>query len=264
MKRITLGNIEAWALIDTVQAYPAEAVYPSAGSRLQDYRHHLDEEGRVTLNFACYLVRDGENLVLVDTGWGPEFQGALLAELREAGVEPGAVQTVVFTHLHGDHTGWNLDRQSGQPLFPNAQYLVPRGDWEHYSQQTPPPASFTRDVLPLEAQGKLHLIEGEHRLTPNCIAVPTPGHTPGHTSVAILSGSAGAFILGDVAISPVDVEEPDWEISFDWDAEIARETRRRLLTRLSADGSAVGASHLPGPGWGRFMNRNGRQYWQSD
>jgi glyoxylase-like metal-dependent hydrolase (beta-lactamase superfamily II) len=184
-------------------------------------------------------------------------------ELAAARVDPGSVTHVLFTHLHGDHTGWNLDRASGEPLFPNARYLVPKGDWEHSGAQEPKPESFVRDVEPLAAMGRMELVEGEWSLSRGMTAIPTPGHTPGHTSVAIVSGGERGFILGDVVISPIDAEEPSLANSFDWDNEIARRTREATMERLIEERALVGASHLTAPGLGRFVLAEGRRYWQA-
>jgi glyoxylase-like metal-dependent hydrolase (beta-lactamase superfamily II) len=263
MKRTTVGNVDIIALVDSTAAYPVAGAYPQAGSDATDrYRRHLDAEGRVVLNFGCFLLRDGATTVLVDTGWGPEHDGRLIAELAEAGVAPRDIDLVIFTHLHGDHTGWNVDRASGRPLFSAARYLVPRADWDHYSQQDPPSASFTRDVLPLEAAGCVDLIEGDHVISPALIAVPTPGHTPGHTSIAITSGGEYGFILGDVVISPIDVEDPNVQNGFDWHHGVARTTRVSTLDRLIASGATVGASHLPAPGLGHFVPLGGGRAWR--
>lgn len=260
MQRTRVGNVDVIALVDTIQAYPAAGVYPTAGDAIKGYSHFLDSEGRVALNFGCFALRDGSTTVLVDTGLGPESNGQLLAELDAAGVARESVSSVIFTHLHMDHTGWNLDRATGKPNFPNASYLVPRGDWDHFGAQND--QFFARDVAPLEALGRLDLIEGERVLTQACVALPTPGHTPGHTSVVISSAGERGIILGDVVLSPIDAEEPSLENSFDWNGGIAGETRRLMLDRLSGDGSLVGGSHLPAPGLGRFVRAGGRTAWK--
>lgn len=262
MKRTAVGNVEIVALVDNTAPYPAVAVYPTAGEALESYRHYLDSESRVTLNFGCFLLRDGIRTILVDAGWGPDNNGRLLAELNDAGVATDAIDAVLFTHLHGDHTGWNIDRASGQPAFSRARYLVPRGDWDHYSAQEPPPASFTRDVRPLEGLGCLDLIDGMHTLSPSLTAVPTPGHTPGHTSVAISSNGEYGFVLGDLVLSPVDTEEPGFQNGFDWHHGVARTTRLAVLDRLIEQGATVGASHLPAPGLGHFVRTAGGRRWQ--
>ena len=262
MQRAQVGNVEVVALVDNVQHYPATAVYPGVGDAVNAYKDRLDGEGRIALNFACFLLDDGGHRLLVDTGWGPEFDGKLLEELRAAGIDLASINAVLFTHLHGDHTGWNLDRATGAPLFPNARYLVPRGDWEHYRAAEPMPDSFTRDVVPLEALGRMDLIDGERSLSASLTAVATPGHTPGHTSIAIASGGELGFILGDVVISELDAINPEWPNSFETDNGIARTTRIATIDRLIEQRALVGASHLPVPGLGRFVRTAGRTGWQ--
>lgn len=264
MERRRVGNVEIISLIDNLRTFPAAVVYPTAGEALGRFVGYLDGDGGLSLNFASFVVRDGSTTVLVDTGWGPELDGHLLTELAEAGLTPDAIDVVTFTHLHGDHTGWNLDRASGRPLFPRARYLVPKGDWDHYAAQTPPPDSFTRDMLPLQTADKLELIDGEHSISPVLTTLPTPGHTPGHTSLLISSGGERGCILGDVVISMIDAEMPSLETPFDGDQPLAIATRKAVIERLAADGSLVGASHLPVPGFGRFKIEAGASRWVAD
>jgi glyoxylase-like metal-dependent hydrolase (beta-lactamase superfamily II) len=256
-----VGSIDIVALVDTVSGYPAATVYPQAGEAMSAYANYLDADGNVVLNFGCYLLRDGLTTVLVDAGWGPEEGGRLPDELAAAGVAAAEVDFVLFTHLHGDHTGWNIDRATGKPLFANARYLLPGGDWSYYSKLEPQPASFARDVVPLLAAGVMELIDGEHSITPGITAVPTPGHTPGHTSAAVVSGGSRGYILGDVVISEVDLAEPGWPNAFDWDNDIARATRHRVLEQLT-ETTLVGASHIRSPGLGYFVIEDGRRSWQ--
>jgi glyoxylase-like metal-dependent hydrolase (beta-lactamase superfamily II) len=262
VERRTVGSVEIIALIDTVQAYPATAIYPSAGDEvLRRFAAFMNADGAIELNFASFLLRDGGTTVLVDTGWGPEFNGRLLDELHAAGADPADVDVVTYTHLHGDHTGWNIDRTSGQPLFPRARYLVPKRDWDHYASQQPPPESFSRDVVPLEAMKRMELIDGETTLADSLVTLPTPGHTPGHTSVIVQSGGERGCILGDVVLTMVDARRPELDTSFDWDHPLARATREAMIARLASDGSLVGASHLPVPGFGRFTVSGGASNW---
>lgn len=263
MERRTVGSVEIIALVDSVKAFPANVVYPGAGD-LAQFAAYMDADGAVALNFAAFVVRDGDTTVLVDTGWGPEMEGQLLAEMSAAGVAPDAIDIVTFTHLHGDHTGWNFDRASSKPLFPRARYLVPKGDWDHYGAQTPPPDSFTRDIAPLEATGQLELIEGEHRLSPSLVTLPTPGHTPGHTSVMIAAGGAQGCILGDVVITMIDAEMPSLTTVFDSDQALGVATRTATIARLAAADALVGASHLPAPGFGRFVVEDGESRWVAE
>jgi len=172
MERLYVGSVELVALVDNVAGWPLDSVYRGSKDDLAAAARHAPE-GNVILNFACFLLRDAGTTILVDTGWGPEHDGRLLQELDAAGVDRNSVDIVTFTHLHGDHTGWNLDRQGGWPLFPNARYLVPEKDWRHYSGEANPAGSFARDMVPLESAGVLDLFDGERTLAQSVTAVPT-------------------------------------------------------------------------------------------
>lgn len=264
MERRRVGNVDVIALIDNVRTYPAAVVYPQAGDALARFAGYMDSDGGIALNFAAFVVRDGATTVLVDTGWGPELNGRLLAELAEASVSPDDIDIVTFTHLHGDHTGWNIDRATGRQLFSRARYLVPRGDWDHYAATTPPQDSFTRDMLPLQAAARVELIDGEYILSSAVTSLPTPGHTPGHTSFMITSGSEHGCILGDVVISMIDAEMPSLQTAFDADHTMARATRVATIARLAANKALVGASHLAVPGFGRLSVEGGSSRWIPD
>jgi glyoxylase-like metal-dependent hydrolase (beta-lactamase superfamily II) len=262
MQQVAVGNIEVTALVDGTRAYDASKVYADTADRLGEHAEHLDPEGRVTLIFGCFLLRDAGRTILVDTGNGPEAEGQLLSELQTAGVSPAEVDLVLFTHLHGDHTGWNIDRATGKPLFTRARYLVPRGDWDHYSQQDPPPRSFGRDIEPLQGLGALELIDDDHVLTPSITTVHTPGHTPGHMALALSSEGHLAYVIGDAFITPIDVAEPDWVTTWDSEAAPVRETRRMLISRIEGANALVAASHLPGAGLGHFVHSEGIRKWR--
>jgi len=117
-------------------------------------------------------------------------------------------------------------------------------------------------VWPLEELGLVELMQGEHSITRELTAVPTPGHTPGHVSILITSGGERALVLGDAAHSPVQIHEPDWVSRADMDPELTRQTRRALLDRLEREEIIVAAGHFQAPGFGRIVRLQGRRYWQ--
>jgi glyoxylase-like metal-dependent hydrolase (beta-lactamase superfamily II) len=261
MLKASVGRIEVVALIDSVGAFPASVVYPSAGNAVGRYGKYLDPSGNVPLTFASYLLRDGDTTILVDTGWGPDRGGGLMKEIAAAGVAAEDIDFVLYTHLHGDHTGWTIDRTSGKPNFPKATHLVPGADWAHATKSPPPWASFERDIMPLRDSGLLELIDGERTITPGITAVPTPGHTPGHTSATVVSGDQRGYVLGDAVITPIDLAEPEWPNGFDWDDDIARATRLRVIAGID-ERTLVAAGHFPDSGLGNFMVESGHRTWR--
>lgn len=271
--KVRVGDAIVAAISDKWHAVERSFHFPSVPAEAwEPYRDLLTADGRILLNFGCYLVWSDGRVVLVDTGWGPELsppgmdprRGALLDELATLGVTPQDVDLVVFTHLHPDHVGWNLVREGEvvRPRFISARYLVPESDWVHYNRLTEIHPNIRLQALPLAELGVVDLIGGDHAVSPSLTTIATPGHTPGHQSLVVRSGGDSLFILGDLAHTPVVAHETEWPNKFDWDPELAKATRRRVLDGLERDGQLVAAGHFPHPGIGRFGRVDGRRVWR--
>jgi glyoxylase-like metal-dependent hydrolase (beta-lactamase superfamily II) len=228
----------------------------------------------VRFNLGSYLIRSDGRTILVDTGLGPKPAdgpdvgwGQLLHDFQAKGVRPDEVDMVVMTHLHRDHVGWNLRAEGSRyvPTFPNARYWLSVKDWETCHQPDVQPTRFVNAptcVWPLADLGLIEFMQGEHALTRELTALPTPGHTPGHMSILITSHGQRALVLGDAAHSPVQVLEPDWVSRADMDPDLTRRTRRALLDRLEREDIIVAAGHFQAPGFGKIVRLHGRRYWQ--
>ncbi|MDA0256811.1 MAG: MBL fold metallo-hydrolase [Chloroflexi bacterium] len=268
-----MGRVEIVALLDVPLGAPIERIFPSvAAESWQPYREIYPRSwdgDQFRHNAQCYLLVTPTERILIDTGFGPGphamlggATGGLLDELRAAGTAPDEIDRVVFTHLHGDHIGWNL--QDGVTTFPAARYVVPQADWEHFrAGGSAPNAAVAEQVEPLEAMGVLDLVDGERTLTPELTLLPTPGHTPGHQSLVIASGGERALILGDVANHPAQVEELDWTPIFDLDAAAAIATRRRVMEGLEEGGDLLAACHFPHHGFGHVVRMEGRRVFRA-
>jgi glyoxylase-like metal-dependent hydrolase (beta-lactamase superfamily II) len=138
-------------------------------------------------------------------------------------------------------------------------------DWETCHRPDVQPTRFPNAptcVWPLEQLGLVELMHGEHSITPELTAVPTPGHTPGHVSILVTSRGERALVLGDAAHTPVQFEEPDWVSRADMDPELTRQTRRALVERLEREKILVAAGHFEAPGFGRVVRLEGKRYWR--
>jgi glyoxylase-like metal-dependent hydrolase (beta-lactamase superfamily II) len=288
--KLSVGNVEVLALTDHVGDFPMplSQVFPTVPEDAwAPFRQRYPElfSGPETWrnHYGCYLLRSQGRTILVDTGLGSKatnpgavdkyaggVDGQLLAELHAVGVRLEEVDTVFFTHLHPDHVGWNLSQgeTNPRPTFPRARYVVPQTDWETFKKpeiQAETSFPFWEETLgPLETLGVLELVPGEHALTSEITAIPSPGHTPGHMSLAIVSGGERAFILGDVACHPAQITETDWSMKtpLDKDPELAAQVRKHVLDRVEAEHSTLVACHFPEPGFGHLVRVEGRRYWQ--
>jgi glyoxylase-like metal-dependent hydrolase (beta-lactamase superfamily II) len=228
----------------------------------------------VRFNLGSYLIRSSGRTILVDTGLGPRPAdtpdvpwGELLRDFQAKGVRPDEVDMVVMTHLHRDHVGWNLLQEGGRyvPTFPKARYWMSRKDWETSHLPDVQPTRYPNApscVWPLEEMNLIEFMQGEHSITRELMAVPTPGHTPGHMSILVTSQGQRALVLGDAAHNPTQIEEPDWVSRADMDPDLTRQTRRALIERLEREQILVAAGHFPAPGFGRIVRLEGRRYWR--
>lgn len=198
-----------------------------------------DELNRVPQELRCVLIEGGGHNILVDCGVGDKPndvlasqyevrrpQGTLLDDLTRHGLSPADIDAVVFTHLHGDHSGWATQRVTAgtgyvyRPTFPQARYYVQRQEYHdaiHINERTRN-TYFAENFVPLFEQGVLTLLDGPADITPAVRAAPTPGHTAGHQSVIVQNGRldpAPIFILGDLATYMIQFARLPWVTAYD-------------------------------------------------
>ena len=263
--KISVGDAEVISLTDGTDRAPASQLFPNvAASEWDSYPGMVGDDGKLDVNFGSFVIRSQGQTILVDTGWGAGYPGQLMDELKQKGVGIDEINIVAITHLHVDHVGWNITEENGNPrlTFPKARYWIPKGDYDFYNQDLAKNPHMNTQVNPLESLGALELVEGETTLTSEVTMVPTPGHTPGHMSLSILSQGQPGFILGDVINFAPQAQETHWQIIYDTDHEESRRTREVVLERLEKDGSVIGMGHYMPPSFGRFIRSEGRRLWQ--
>ena len=248
-----------------------ESILPLAWLR----PHFADDAGRLRMSIHAFVVETSDRRIVVDTCLGNDkqdrriphwnnLQGPFLRDLAEAGYPRESIDTVLCTHLHVDHVGWNTMRVDGRwvPTFPRARYLMGRAEFTHWTgdhgREDMRPV-LADSVLPVHDAGLVDLVETDHALCPEVSLVPTFGHTPGHVSVRIASRGEEALITGDFLHHPCQIAHPDWSSTADWDAEQAHRTRLRMYQELADRPVLVLGTHFAGATAGRIV-RDGQGF----
>ena len=218
------------------------------------------EEGRLKMSIHSLVVETPQHRIVVDTGLGNDKEGRnvptwnnrngpFLETLTAAGFPPDSIDTVLCTHLHVDHVGWNTKLVGGRwvPTFAKARYVFGRSEYEHWRDHSHEPsqvAVFNDSVKPIVDAGKAELIPSDHKLCEEITMIPTPGHSPGHMSVHIRSDSEEALLTGDVAHHPCQMAHLDWASTADSDPARSTATRRNLFSRFADTPTLVIGGHF--------------------
>ena len=273
-----IGDVEVTCIVETSFEVPADGVvqnFTAAGIAehlgvLQPA--YLTDTLLLRISIHTFAIRCGDRRIIVDTCFGNDHElpgiGALhtthLDSLADAGFDRHSVDTVVCTHLHFDHVGWNTMLVDGQwvPTFPNAEYLFGAAAHAHWSKHEQAYDGLDECIVPIIDAGLHRFVETDHRLTPEVRLVPTPGHTPGHVSVLIESADQAALITGDMVHHPVQIVRHEWSSVPDHDAVVSVATRRAVFADVAERGALVLGTHFAEPASGYITRLGDGWAWQ--
>jgi glyoxylase-like metal-dependent hydrolase (beta-lactamase superfamily II) len=208
------------------------------------------------------VVETPTRRIVIDTGLGNDKEGRnvptwnnrqspFLETMTAAGFPPDSIDTVLCTHLHVDHVGWNTRLVDGRwaPTFGNARYVFGKTEYEHWrdhSEETDKISVFNDSVKPVVDAGKADLVASDASLGDEITLIPTPGHSPGHMSILIRSDGQQALLTGDVAHHPCQMAHLDWSSTADSDPVQSARTRRELFSRFADTPTLVIGGHFTG------------------
>lgn len=273
--RSMLGSMEVTALFDGTIDIDQKLLKNIKPADMQRLLSKLFVKGpKVQTAVNAYLINTGSKLVLVDAGaaklFGPAL-GNIVDNLKAAGYTPEQVDTVLLTHLHGDHVN-GLVTADGQRVFANAEVWSTQADsdfWLSEAVAAKAPKEYqgffkmSRDAAaPYQAAGKWKTFDGEQELLAGIRSVDTHGHTPGHASYLLNSDGQKLLILGDLVHNhAIQFARPEVSIEFDNDPKLAIAARKRVFARAAREKLAIAGMHLPFPGLGHIRQAKEGYAW---
>lgn len=275
-----LGGWRIHAIQAGGQKLDGGAMFGVVPKPLWERRIPADDRNRIQLGMRCLLIEHAIGPVLIDTGagnkendkfydiYGIENKGtvgptALEDGLAQIGVQPRDVAMVISSHLHFDHAGGNTfkgEDGSIRPSFPNARYVVQRGelDWATHTNERTAASYFSANWEPVRITNQLELIDGDREIIAGIHSVKTPGHTPHHQGLLLESNGERAFYLADLAPTTAHLPLP-WIMGYDVEPLVTLETKRRILARAVEEDWLMIFEHDANTAWAKIGN-DGKSY----
>lgn len=259
--------VELWDFRDDINMTVADATAEEVKAIPWLYPHYATPEGLQRMNFQGFVVTTPTRKLMIDTCIGngrqrafdvfTNLQTGFMEDLATLGIRPEEIDTVMCTHLHHDHVGWNTHYKDGAwvPTFPNARYLfgrVEKEGWDRMREHGGHDMRHMEDsVDPIIAAGLAEFVEADHRICDEIHLEQSFGHTPGHVHVCIESKGERAVITGDLMHHPIQCAMPHRPARFDMDVEAGRNTRIGFVDRYKDSGVLVIGAHFADPtaGW---------------
>jgi glyoxylase-like metal-dependent hydrolase (beta-lactamase superfamily II) len=222
-------------------------------------------DAHVPITFTVTALRTPRGLVLIDSGTGAQLAPTAGNITKNnlwaaAGINPAEVTNIVISHFHGDHITGLMARETNAPVFPKALIHVAATEYKFWTNPAVTAGAAKRIQSVFPGWSNIRQFEGEIEVVPGVRAISTPGHTAGHTSYHVGSGSSQLIVLGDVTnIRALNVANPGWHLAFDADPNLAEANRRKIFDRAIADKAILCGYHWGMPGAGTLA-RSGNGY----
>ena len=273
---LTVGSFPLTPVVDGYFRLDGGAMFGVVPKPLWERISPPDGRNRIRLAMRAWLVRGGGRTILIDAGAGGKldakvadiygFDGvpSLDASLAAAGVAPEEVDLVIASHLHFDHAGGFTSLGADgivRPHFPNARYVVRRGEWEdarapHERNR----ASYVADnYVPLAEAGCLDLVEGDGEVVPGIRLRRTGGHTAHHQMIEIGEGERTAVFVADLLPTAAHLPLP-YIMAYDLYPMDTLAFKRAFLREAAEREHLILFEHDPAIAAGYLRVRDGRPY----
>ena len=269
VKTWTIGDVkisrivEVWDFQDDIRMTIPDATEEEVIALEWLHPHYATPDGRQRINFQGFVVQTPTNVIVVDSCIGAgrkrdfdvfcDLPEGFLEDLATLGIAREDVDTVMCTHLHFDHVGWNTykDPATGEyrPTFPNARYLFGAKEYAAWQEVLRHDGVHTDTHLvecvdPIVTLGLADFIEVDHQICAELRCEPSHGHTPGHVHVRIDSGGESGVITGDLMHHPMQCAMPHRDATFDMDKDGGRASRVGFVDKYKDTGTVIIGAHF--------------------
>jgi glyoxylase-like metal-dependent hydrolase (beta-lactamase superfamily II) len=278
--RYNLGGYQITVVNDGVTVIPRPDNYVANASKEEVSKAFADNympPDKATQSYSPIVVNTGSKLVVIDTGLGPTTYeqskgrlGQFQTNLAAAEIDRNNVDIVIVSHFHGDHINGLLTADN-KAAYPNAEIMVPSVEWKFWMDDGEMSKGMGNPILEnnfknarrvFDALGrKVAQYDAGKEIAPGITSIASPGHTPGHSSYIVASGSEKLLVQADITAGAafLFVKNPDWQLQFDVDKPLAVQTRRKLYDMAIAEQMPVQAFHAGFPGLVR-VEKDGNGY----
>ena len=225
-----LGDLEFWLITDGNFWLDGGAMFGVIPKPMWERVAPPDARNRILMAMNSLLIRAAGKWILVETGAGDKWDAKrteiysfdksprLLDKLVTHGVPPEKIDIVINTHLHFDHCGWNTRIVNGEaiPVFPNAKYIVQRGEFEHAQNPSPRDQAsyFPDNFMPMQKSGQWSFLEGDCVVVPGIELIRVPGHNRDMMCLKLTGGGKTVFFTADLIPTAAHVPYP-WIMGYD-------------------------------------------------
>ncbi|TIW19778.1 MAG: MBL fold metallo-hydrolase [Mesorhizobium sp.] len=269
-----LGSLEVTAVYDGIWRKPHDPAFIKDVS-VDDTKAALAKAGLTTefipIPLTVVVIEMNGRTIMMDAGSGVgQWQANathLPANMKAAGIDYKAIDTIMISHFHPDHVWGLMEKGTNAPVFPNAELIVNATEYNWWTDPSrlaklpegrKPAGKRIAENFPKWKNWKL--VEDGTEVVPGIRIMAAPGHTPGHSVYHVDAGSEQFLVSADTMYVPaLFAPHPEWQGAYDQDGPMAIATRHKIIDRVIVDNVRICGSHFPFPGTGSFV-KDGNAY----
>ncbi|MBZ9868331.1 MBL fold metallo-hydrolase [Mesorhizobium sp. CA15] len=269
-----VGSLEVTAVYDGIWRKPHDPAFIKDVS-VDDTKAALAKAGLTTefmpIPLTVVVLKMNGRTIMMDAGSGVgQWQANathLPANMKAAGIDYKAIDTIMISHFHPDHVWGLMEKGTNDPVFPNAELIVNATEYNWWTDPSrlaklpegrKPAGKRIAENFPKWKNWKL--VDDGTEVVPGIRIMAAPGHTPGHSVYHVDAGSEQFLVSADTMYVPALLApHPEWQGAYDQDGPMAIATRHRIVDQVIADNVRICGSHFPFPGTGSFV-KDGNAY----